>query len=417
MRPYPRLQCCLRVYLLLLVCLPLPAAAQGRTAAPAGSPKAIRTPAPALQDDRFTRLGFQHYYDLDYAAAVTAFERALQTHPDEPAAVNHLLNAVLFRELYRVGALETGLYSTNKFLGKRKIELDPKVRARVQELTQRALELSEKRLEADPRDVQALYCRGATRSLRALYIGMVERAWFSALRSAVGAKKDHERVLELDPEFVDARTVVGVHNYIAGSLPWTVKIAASLVGMSGSKKRGLEYLQQAAEGGSETAIDARVALSLFLRREERFLEALEVVRGLLADHPRNFLFALEEANILNDVGRGPEAAAAYRQLLERGRQGFFPEPHLELAAYGLGEALRGQRHFAEAAQAYELVGTFPKADRELRLRAQLAAGQMHDLLLERDLALKSYQAVIAMDPDSPQAGQARKHLKRPYTER
>jgi len=34
--------------------------------------------------------------------------RFCRRHPDDPFAVNHLLTAVLFRELYRMGALNTG---------------------------------------------------------------------------------------------------------------------------------------------------------------------------------------------------------------------------------------------------------------------------------------------------------------------
>ncbi len=361
-----------------------------------------------------TRAGFVHYYDLDYEAAVASFERALKLRPDDPAAVNHLLSAVLLRELYRVGALDTGLYSNNSFLDRKKVSFDPKVRERVNQLMARALQLAEQRLKADPNDVQALYARGATRGMRALCIGMVDRAWFSALRSAVGAKKDHERVLEIDARFHDAKTVVGVHNYVAGSLPWAVKIAVSLVGLSGNKKKGLQFLQEAAAANGETAIDARIALSLFLRREQRFSDALAVARELLATHPRNFLFALEEANVLNDMGRGPEAIAAYRRVLEQGAAGFYPDPHLELAAYGLGEALRGQRAHAEAAEAYERVRSFPNADRELLQRADLGAGQMYDVLRKREAALQHYSAVIATDDDTPHAALARKHLKVPF---
>ena len=45
---------------------------------------------------------------------------------------------------------------------------------------------------------------------------------------------------------------------------------------------------------SETSMDARVALALFLRREQRFQDALTVVRGLTVSHPPNDLFPLEE---------------------------------------------------------------------------------------------------------------------------
>ena len=390
----------------LLVCsLVAVAVAPLRGASPTGPPP----------QDALTRSGFEHYYDLDYDGAVSDFERALKAHPDDPFAVNHLLSAVFYRELYRVGALDTGLYSSNSFLVKKKFPFDPKVSAEVNELTDRALLLSGQRLAKDPQDVQALYARGLSRALRAEYLALVDKAWLAALRNAIGARRDHEEVLRLAPDYADAKTIVGVHNYVAGSLPWALKAAASLVALNGNKQKGIQYLYDAANAGGETSVDARVALALFLRREQRFEEALTLVRGLTASHPRNFLFALEEANVLKDAGRGPQSAAAYRRVLALGRQGnVYYHPHLELAAFGLGEVLRGQRDFAGAAEAYESVRESPTADSDQVEKANLAAGEMYDLLNQRELAVKKYQAVITANASSPGAEAARRYLKEPY---
>jgi tetratricopeptide (TPR) repeat protein len=398
----------------LLVCLLVVAAVTPLYSRSASDPTGAQPTGPPLQD-ALTRRGFEHYYDLDYDAAISDFERELKGHSDDPFAVNHLLSAVLYRELYRVGALDTGLYTSNSFLAKRKFPVDPKVSAQVKELTERALALSEQRLAQDPHDVQALYARGLTRGLRAEYLALVDKAWFAALRNAIGARRDHEEVLKLAPDYADAKTIVGVYNYVAGSLPWAVKGPASLMGLGGSKQKGIHYLYDAARAGGETSVDARVGLALFLRREHRFDEALAAVRSLTASYPRNFLFALEEANILKDAGRGPESIAAYRKVLATGRQGnVYFHPHLDLAAFGLGEALRGQHDFAAAAEAYESARESPTADNDLVEKANLAAGEMYDLLDKRELAIKNYQAVITANANSPSAEVARRHLKQPY---
>ncbi len=372
--------------------------------------------AAAAPDDpaALTKSGFNRYYMMDYDGAIRDFERAAAARPDDPFAVNHLLSAVLFRELYRAGALDTSLYSNNSFLDRRQFPIDPAARQRILQLTDRALELAAARLRSNPRDVDGLYARGVTRSLRATYIGLVEKSWYAALKSAWGARSDHEEVLKLSPGYADAKNVVGIHEYISGSLPFFVKVLAQLTGHGGSKQKGLSYLAEAGAHGKETSVDARIMLAVFLRREQRFLEALEVVRGVSAAHPRNFLLALEEANILNDAGRGAEAIAAYRKVLDAGRAGTYFEPHLELAAWGLGESLRGQRQNAAAAEAYESVLTFSRTEPELRRKATLAAGEMYDLLEKRDLALERYNAVIAAQPESSQAQTARKRLQRPY---
>jgi len=379
-------------------------------------------PAPStsvtIKNDALTRSGFEHYYDADYDRAAKDFEKALAAHPDDPAAVNHLLSAVMFGELNRIGALDTSLYSNNTFLDqKREYVLDPQVKQRIQELETRALQLAEGRLKRDPADIQALYARGVTRSMQSTYTGLVQKAWLSALGNAKGSREDHERVLKLDPNFSDAKTVVGTHEYIAGSLSWGMRMLARIVGFGGNKQNGLKLLKEAGESDGETSVDAKIILALFLRREERYAEALELVRTLTATHPRNFLFALEEANILKDSGQGPESIATYRKVLDAAKAGAFHDPHLEFASWGLGEALRGQREFLSAAEAYDAVGNYLRADAGLLRRANLAAGEMYDLVLKRELATQKYEAVITASADSKEADRARRHLRNPYKER
>ena len=137
---------------------------------------------------------------------------------------------------------------------------------------------------------------------------------------------------------------------------------------------------------------------------------------LAARYPRNYLFPLEEANLLRSSGHTQEAAAAYRRIYQNGRDGKFGNLHYELSAWGLGELLRGQKDYAGAASAYEMVGEVAQPDPEILKKANLAAGEMYDLLQERDLALKKYQSVLAENSSTPPAEQARKHLKEAYRE-
>lgn len=364
--------------------------------------------------DLFTKSGFEHYYSLEYDKAIVDFQKAIDASPDEARGYNHLLEAVLFRELYKHDALDTSLYTQEGFLNSRQITLDNRIKQQIKDLVDKAMALSEKRLKSNPQDVQALYARGVTRGLRSTYMGLVEKAWFSALRNALGSRSDHEAVLTLKPDFVDAKTVVGIHNYIVAVLPLKTKILASIIGVTGDKKKGLQYLAEAGKAGGESSVDARVALALFLRREQRYQDALRVVESLVLEHPRNFLFALERANLIKDGGKGAAAIDAYRTLLDDCKDGKYPDPHVELAEFGLGEALRGQNKYPEAILAYEAAGNASSDNHELRQRALLAAGEVSDLLTKREEAMKEYQAAIALDSSSSEAEMARKYLEKPY---
>jgi tetratricopeptide (TPR) repeat protein len=163
-------------------------------------------------------------------------------------------------------------------------------------------------------------------------------------------------------------------------------------------------------------VEARTVIALFLRREGRYKEAIQVVRGLKSQYPRDFLFCLEEANLRKDAGEGMGAVDAYREIvLNSAKPGYFAEARLELAYFGLGDALRGQRHYAESAQAYEQAAAGMKTAPELKIRSLLAAGECHDLLGERQPAVMDYQAAIAAGPETSRADTARKRLRTPYT--
>src|SRR5258708_31625594 len=138
----------------------------------------------------------------------------------------------------RTGARNAGEYTNDSFIGQPLRPADPKVKERIRLLVASAEDLEEHQLKANPKDVDALYARGVTRAQFSLYTALIERAWFSALHNAVGARHDHERVLELNPNYLDAKLVVGTHNYVMGSLPWSVRVAVTVAGVGGAKEGG-----------------------------------------------------------------------------------------------------------------------------------------------------------------------------------
>jgi tetratricopeptide (TPR) repeat protein len=407
------LGCQVRRLLFAGVCLAAWAPACG--AAPAG-PASASAAVSYRPNDPLNVTAFDHFYNLDYERAVQEFEQVLRRHPDDPFAVNHLCTAVLIRELYRMGAMNTGEYANDSFIGQAHRPADPKAKEQIKGLLQRAADLEEKQLKNNPDDVEMLYARGSTRAQFSIYTGLVERAWFSALRNAVGARHDHERVLELNPNYVDAKLVVGTHNYVMGSLPWGVKVAVAMVGLSGSKDKGLQYLRDVANANCESRVDAEVILSLFLRREHRFSEALPIMAGLAPLYPHNMLFALEEGNLLRAVGRNQEAAAVYRRIWQTGREGHYAGLHYEMAALALGDLLRSEKDYSGAAAAYELVSQVAQPDPEMQQKGNLGAGEMYDLLQKRDLAMRKYQAVVASDGNTSLGATARERMKEPYRE-
>jgi tetratricopeptide (TPR) repeat protein len=385
-----------------------------KTAASASAAKPLGSKLSTADPD--TAAGFSHLYNLQYDKAITAFDRTFKRYPTDPFALNHLLQAILLKEMYRLNALDTTLYADNGFLAGKPLAGDPQVKARILELADEGVRLANERLKQDPNDVDALYARGVSRGLRLSYLAIVEKSFLAALRNVNASRSDHEKVLQLDPGYTDAKLIVGMHNYVIGSLPLAARILVGVIGVSGNKKKGLEYLKEVAASKSETSIDARVTLALFLRRDGQYDQAWEVMRTLVTQFPHNFIFALEEANLLKDAGHGPEAVAAYTKVLRAAAEGSYAEPHLERAEFGLAESLRGQHKPEDALAAYQLaLATAPDLQPEIKVRSLLGEGLMNDALKHRDAAVKDYEAVLAFDPNSPQAAAAKKWLKQPYS--
>ena len=370
-----------------------------------------------LNRDPLVREAFDRFYDLDYPGAIERFERFHAAHPGDPQGTVLLLDAVLFQELYRQDLLDTTFYANDGFLtGRHATQEDPKTRDRIQALADESIHEADWRLGRNPSDVDALYARGWARALKCTYLAMVQRGYASGLRLAIEAKDDHERVLELDPDYVDAKLVVGVYEYVVGALPGPFKLLIGFAGITGSKTRGLALLNDAGNRGAVTSVEARTTIALFLRREARYQEAIDVVRGLKKEYPRDYLFSLEEANLRKDAGQGMGAVAAYREILAaNAKPGYFSSARMELTYFGLGDALRGQRHYSEAAQSYEQAAWTRNVGPELKIRSLVAAGECRDLNGERQQAVKDYQAAIDIGPDTSRADSARKYLRNAYS--
>lgn len=369
-----------------------------------------------LNHDPLVREAFQYFYDLDYPNAVERFERFHEQHPGDPQATALLLDATLFQELYRLDLLDTTFYANDGFLtGKHAVQEDPQKRDKILALADEAIHEADWRISRNSHDVDALYARGWARSLKCAYLAMVERGFGGGFRLAMKARDDEQKVLDLDPDYVDAKLVVGVYEYVVGALPLPFKFLIGFAGITGSKSKGMALLDDAAKNGVTASVEARTVKALFLRREAKYKQAIQVVRSLKQQYPRNYLFWLEEANLRKDDGEGMAAVEAYREILANAaKTGYFASVRLELTYFGLGDALRGQRHFQEAAQAYEQAAYSTGVSPELKTRSMLSAGQCHDLVGERQLARSDYQMAIDAGPNTSRADTARKYLKRPY---
>jgi tetratricopeptide (TPR) repeat protein len=326
---------------------------------------------------------------------------------------------VVFRELYRQDLLDTTYYAHDSFLtSKRNVPVPQAIRDRIESLTNSAIALCDQQIKQNPNNANAYFARGYARGMRAAFITLVDHSYVAAARQGYASRGDSESTLRIDPDYADAKMAIGIQQFAVASLPRFVRMMVGIAGVSGNKEKGLSLLHESAAHGIVTPIESRTALSLFLRHDARYPEALAVQHGLAEQYPRDYLFRLEEANLTKDKGDGPAAIAAYKKVLEDARKpDFFIDPRLQMTYFGLADTQRGQNQIDEAAQNYLQAATQPKCSDWLRRRAQLNAGQMFDLLHQRDKAIEQYRQASAGGGDQSQADAARRYLKTPYAGR
>ncbi len=367
--------------------------------------------------DPTVRAGYDRFYNLDYDGALAFFDKVQTAHPDAPMAYNYLLMVTIFRELYHQDLLDTTYYAHDSFLSsKRSVAIPDATRQRIESLTNKVLSLCEQRIKANGQDKDAYFARGYARGLHAAFITLADHSYAAAARQGYAARGDSEQALKIDPQYADAKMAVGIQQFAVASLPRLIRMVVGIVGVGGNKEKGLEMLREAAAHGVATSVESRTTLSLFLRHDARYKEALAVQHGLAEQFPRDYLFRLEEANLTKDEGNGQGAIALYRVVLEDAKKPeYFVDPRLQLAYFGLADTQRGQNDVKGAAENYLLASTQPNCSDWLRRRAQLNAGQMLDLLHQRDDAVKQYRMAAAPAGDQSQADLARKLISQAYT--
>jgi len=365
------------------------------------------------------REAHEHFYNLDYDGALSRFEVIQKANPQSAIASGYVLMVLIFRELYHQDLLDTTYYAHDSFLtSKRNVSVPQATRDRIESLSNGIIDQCDKQIKSNPNDKNAYFARGYARGMHAAFITLVDHSFVGASRQGLAARGDSETTLRLDPDYADAKMAIGIQQFAVASLPRFVRMIVGIAGVGGNKEKGLDLLREAAAHGIVTNVESRTALSLFLRHDARYPEALIVQKGLAEQFPRNYLFRLEEANLTKDKGDGLGAIATYERVLDDAkRPGFFTDPRVHMAWFGLADTQRGQNDIADAAQNYLQAANQPSCSDWLRRRAQLNAGQMFDLLHQRDNAMRQYQLASAGGGDQSQADAARKYLRTPYAGR
>jgi tetratricopeptide (TPR) repeat protein len=374
---------------------------------------------PAINgQDPLSNPGFVHFYNNEYDQALASFEKELKARPDDPDSYNDIAQTILYREMYRDGALESQLVTgNNPFLRRPKMEIAPQDKARFNSSIDEALKLSEALLRKNPEDIHALHAVVVAHGLRANYEFLVERAWLDALHDAVAARKANEKILAIAPNWVDAHLISGLTEYIVGSLPPYLRLLGAIRGFHGNKEDGIRQLQLVSRSGVLDRYDACILLAAIYRRDRQPRLAIPLLQELANTFPRNSLFRFEEVQMYSDLGDKQAALkilAEIDNLRRRGAPGYAnlaPEK-IEyfkgnlLFWYGdLDPALADLKKATQKANDLDL---------STAVMAWLRLGQVYDLKGDHRQAVDAYRRTVNTAPKSAAALEAKNYIANPY---
>ena len=378
----------------------LPTAQQGGATQAAGSGNLL---AQALD----------HMHNLEYDAAQQELQTWLYAHPNDLPALNYLATDLLHRELSKLGLLRLNVYGGGgSIFHGAPAKVDPEFEKDFLQATNNAIRAAETRLKQNPKDEDALYWAGAAHATLATYDFTVKRAYFSALREGNAARSLHARLYHLDHSYTDALLVLGLHDYIVGSLPFYIKVLAALAGHRGNRAKGLQEIQKVSEQGRWARQDATLILAVLYNREKRYPEMLATLRELAQENPRNYLLPLEIARAYEREGDWQDAAQTYETLIRKYQNN---EPNFNLipVAEVLYEDGLMRAHLGAAGQSlarYEEAGSLSGKDIYI-YRADLAAADIYASRNDIQRAKEKYQIVAEAVPDSEEGRAALRALK------
>ncbi|HEY8535148.1 MAG TPA: hypothetical protein VIL25_01830 [Vicinamibacterales bacterium] len=341
---------------------------------------------------------FESAYNLDYPEALRLFREALARDPDDPRTHRGLATIVWLHILFERGSATVDQYLGG--LSGREVTLDPPPAdeaALFAKHVTRAIELSDQRVKANGRDVNALYDLGTALGLHASYTATVEGKIVRAFRNARRAYDLHERVLELDPSRHEAGLIVGTYRYAVSTLAFPMRWMAYLVGFGRDETRGLALIEAAARHPNEAQDDARFALMLLYNREKRYDDALAVIDVLMKRFPRNRILLLEAGGTAIRARRFAEAERLLTEGIDRLPQDPRPRAYGEEALwfYKRGLARRALRQL-DAADGDLARARRVEARPWVHARIELERGKIADLRGRRDVARSAYEAAIRL---------------------
>jgi tetratricopeptide (TPR) repeat protein len=372
--------------------------------------------------DNLIEQGNEAFYNLDYDQSIDAYEKALAADPESPRLHNYVAQALLYREMFRDGALESELVSgNNSFIRRPKLDPPADIEKRFFSEIDRSMQLSQALIAKNARDIFALHALSVAHALRANYGFLVRKSWRASLYDSSQARKYDSQVSEIDPGDYDAKLLQGGYDYIVGQLSLGLRALGFIAGFHGDKQRGLRTIEEVARKGKENRVDAEIILCALYRREGQAERAIPLVSELIRRYPRNYLLRFELAQMYGSLGQRVDALATLNEIAKMKTASVpgYERIPWEKIYYETGNLEFWFNDLDHALENLARVTATPEQLKELDLNTGVLAlmrqGQIYDLQNRHHLAVKAYKQAVRFAPGAEAARESQHYISFPYT--
>lgn len=361
--------------------------------------------------------GRTHLYNMEYQEAGRVFAELSTRAPASPAGPYYQATTLWMKEFTRRGGMAGSTFRTGRYWATKDREaVSSELAVEFQELVAESIARSDAILANDARDRDALYFRGAAEGVQSAYHASIEHSYYRSYRAGKRAKTYHERLLELDPSYGDACLLPGIYEYTIATLPRTVKLAGFLIGIRGSREKGLELVERAVADGKRSRWVARLSLSVLRQREKKYRASLRLLRELEDAFPKNPLLPLERGSVqlLRRNWRGARDAFEQVAIRQSARMPNYQAVEPSLVKLKIAESYLFAKEYRDATKTLNDALRIPTVPDRIRALIFLRRGMASDGLGRRDAAEWDYRRALNLDVDDLTNKQAKRYLAKPF---
>ena len=326
--------------------------------------------------------GINLLYDLEFEEAEKLFFKVVAKKPDHPIGY-------FYTSMVTWSKLSSGFWSQDV----------------VKEYTDRidqTIAVARRAIDNGKQDSYTYFYLGGALGFKGRF-ELMQQNWLSAAGDAWDAIQALKTCLRMDPQNKDVLLGLGIYDYYTAKLSGVLKWLTYLFFHKGSKEGGLQKLHTAAEEATYSSIESKsMLIHIYMYMEEDHLKALPLVLDLCSRFRNNPRYRYFEGIIYSRLGMEGQVFRITRFMRDRSRQealsmkaGWWFRQALYLeASHWL---LQGQYSRARVCLDSVLADQDPWNDPEMIAWPVLKKGMSYDLEGEREMALRYYHEILAME--------------------